>query len=136
MEVKVCKSCKHMFQYIAGPILCPKCRQIEEQAFEAVRDYLRENVGASLADVSEATGIATKTILRFLREGRLEVTKDSPIALVCETCGKRILTGLRCSECEAKMLNSLQQMKGYLVEKNEDEARAKMRFLDAKQYRR
>lgn len=93
MEVKVCKSCKSMFQHIAGPIMCQKCRAIEEDRFQIVKEYLRENPGTSLMVVSAETGIESKIILRFLREERLEVSEDSPISLVCEQCGKKIFTG-------------------------------------------
>ena len=136
MEVKVCKSCKRMFQYIAGPVICPHCRAKEDEQFELVKGYLRNNPGANLMQVSEATGVESKVILKFLREERLEVSKDSPISLVCEQCGKRISTGIRCSECEAQMLKDLNQIKRHLVSKTEDETKARMRFLDAKQYRK
>lgn len=136
MEVKVCKSCKGMFQYIAGPIMCPRCRAIEEDQFQIVKDYLRKNPGANLAEVSIETGVESKVILRFLRDERLEVAEGSPIALVCEQCGKKILTGTRCSACEAQMLKSLNEMKGHFIEKSNDAAKARMRFLDPKQYRK
>ena len=136
MEVKVCKSCKRMFQYIAGPVICPHCREKEDEQFVLVKDYLRNNPGATLMQVSEATEVESKIILKFLREERLEVSKDSPISLVCEQCGKRIATGIRCNECEAQMLKDLNQIKRHLVSKTEDETKARMRFLDAKQYRK
>ncbi|MBP3888953.1 MAG: flagellar protein [Cellulosilyticum sp.] len=136
MEVKVCKSCKRMFQHIAGPIMCPKCKAIEEDRFQIVKEYLRENPGASLADVSAETGIESKIILRFLREGRLEVSEDSPISLVCEQCGKKIFTGIRCSACEAQILKSLNELKGHFVQKDTEDTSARMRFLDAKKFKR
>ena len=136
VETKICKSCKRMFYYIAGPEVCPQCREVEEEQFKLVKEYLRKNPGANLQEVKEATKVSSKLILRFLREGRLEVTEDSPIALFCEKCGKRILTGIRCTECESEMLKALNQMKGSFVGKSNDEIRHKMRFLEADQYRR
>ena len=45
MEVKVCRGCKKMFQYIAGAELCPRCKQIEEEHFQKVKEYLRGGEG-------------------------------------------------------------------------------------------
>lgn len=136
METRICLSCKHMFHYIAGPVVCPQCREKEEQQFKIVKEYLREYPGATLTQVSEATGVSSKLILRFLREERLEVTSDSAISLVCERCGKKILTGTRCSECSAELMKTLNQMKGSFVGEKKEDTKSKMRFLDANQYRR
>ena len=136
VETKICKSCKHMFYYIAGPEVCPQCRAVEDEQFKIVKEYLRKNPGANLQEVKEATKVSGKLILRFLKEERLEVAEDSPIALVCEQCGKRISTGIRCIECESKMLKVLNEMKDSFVAKTNDEIQSKMRFLKADQYRR
>ena len=40
METRICLSCKHMFHYIAGPVVCPQCREKEEQQFKIVKEYL------------------------------------------------------------------------------------------------
>ncbi|MBE6023079.1 MAG: hypothetical protein E7231_07585 [Cellulosilyticum sp.] len=130
METKVCVSCKSIFYYIAGPVVCPKCRAAEEEQFKIVKEYLRENPGANLPEVSEATGVNSKLILRFLREERLEVSANSPISITCERCGKNILTGTMCNECQSEMLKTLNKMKGSFVGKEQDEVKSKMRFLD------
>lgn len=73
MQVKTCKRCNKLFQYVTGRQVCPKCRKREEELFGQVKDYLRENKGASMEEVSEATGASLGLIQSFLREGRLEV---------------------------------------------------------------
>lgn len=132
MDVRICNGCKKMFQYIAGPTLCPRCRQREEEMFQIVKDYLRENPGANMYEVSQATKVSAGLIEKFLREGRLQVSPDSPIALACEKCGRRITTGRLCSECKKEINNTLNDMKRSLVKHTEDDASARMRYLNQK----
>lgn len=132
MDVRVCHGCKKMFQYIAGPTLCPRCRQKEEEMFQIVKDYLRENPGANMYEVSQATSVSAALIEKFLREGRLQVSPDSPIALACEKCGRRISTGRLCSECKKEINNTLNDMKKNLVKAKEDDSSARMRYLNQK----
>lgn len=136
METRVCGSCKHLFHYITGPVVCPKCRTIEDEKFKVVKEYLRRHPGANLPEIHEETGVDTKLILRFIRDERLEIASDSPIALSCESCGRKILTGIRCSECESKLIKGLNQMKGSFVSEQGAAPQSKMRFLAANQYRR
>lgn len=132
MDVRICNGCKRMFQYIAGPNLCPKCRQREEEMFQTVKDYLRENPGANMHHVSEETNVSVSLIEKFLREGRLQVSPDSPITLACEKCGRRITTGRLCSECKKEINNTLSDMKRGLIKHKEDDASARMRYLNQK----
>ena len=132
MDVRVCHGCKKVFQYIVGPTLCPRCRQKEEEMFQIVKDYLRENPGANMYEVSQATSVSAALIEKFLREGRLQVSPDSPIALACEKCGRRISTGRLCSECKKEINNTLNDMKKNLVKAKEDDSSARMRYLNQK----
>lgn len=102
MEVKSCKKCGKIFQYITGAPICPKCKKDEEELFQVVKAYLRENRGATMEEVCQATGASIKMIERYLKDGRLEVMPDSPIALSCEQCGTKIRTGRLCDRCRAK----------------------------------
>lgn len=136
METRVCESCKRLFYYVSGPTICTKCREAEEDKFKKVKDYLKLNPGATVAEVSEETKVSTKLILSFLRDERLEVRSDSLVLLACECCGKKILTGARCAECESKMLKESNHMKGSFVQKDSGQAGAKMRFLNADQYKK
>ena len=132
MDVRVCRGCKKMFQYIAGPTLCPNCKQKEEEMFQAVKDYLMDNPGANMYQVSQATKVSAQLIEKFLREGRLQVSPDSPIALSCEKCGRKISTGRLCSECKKQINDTLADMKRGLVKPKTDDASARMRYLKDK----
>ena len=35
--------CGHIFNYVAGPILCPHCREKMEAKFQEVKEYPRES---------------------------------------------------------------------------------------------
>ena len=131
MEVKVCKHCKKMFQYITGPVICPRCKQIEEEQFQKVKEYLRENPGAAMNVVSEETQVSVKLIQSFLRQGRLQIAPGSPISLVCEKCGAPILTGKYCNQCKNELVNQLSAVAHDIQASNasHEEAKEKMRFL-------
>lgn len=133
MEVKVCKSCKKLFQHVVGPEICQSCKQLEEDLFQKVKAYLRENPGATMHVVSEETEVSVSLIEKFLRQGRLEVSPDSLIALSCEMCGKRITSGRYCSSCKSELTNGLNEAKRSLaatkVNKETTDERDKMRFL-------
>lgn len=98
-EIKYCRDCKKLFQYVTGPVLCHVCRKRDEEEFEKVRKFLREYPGANMQEVSSNTGVSPAKISRWLKEERLEVSEDSPVALNCEKCGVRIRSGRFCVEC-------------------------------------
>jgi len=52
-----------------------------------------------MQEVSDNTGVSPAKISRWLKEERLEVSEDSPVALNCEKCGVRIRSGRFCVEC-------------------------------------
>jgi methionyl-tRNA synthetase len=79
-----------------------------DQKFNEVRDYIYDNPQAHIDDVCEATGVESGDIKRWLAEGRLLLSKGSPIGLSCEKCGAPILSGKQCEECMAKLRNTLQ----------------------------
>ena len=103
MGIINCKKCGRIFAE-DGFDFCPICRNNEDEIFKKVKDYLYEYPGASIQQVSEETGVGTKKILKFLREGKLEIKDDSPnLILDCERCGKPIKTGRFCDKCVVEM---------------------------------
>ena len=136
MEVKTCRRCGGIFQYLGGKLVCPKCKKKEEEMFQVVKGYLKENVGATLDQVSEDTGVSRGMIEGFLREGRLEVTADSPISLACEICGAPIRTGRLCFKCNNDMSSGFKavakEMKPDPVKTEPKHEGERMRYLDHK----
>lgn len=131
MEVKVCRSCKKMFQYIVGAEICPKCREAEEEIFQKVKEYLREHPGANTYEVNQETGVSAKLLEKFLRQGRLEVSADSAITIACERCGRKITTGRFCHQCQNEVANQLNEVKRMLIhsDKEKEDTEPRMRYL-------
>ncbi|MBR1738148.1 MAG: MerR family transcriptional regulator [Firmicutes bacterium] len=109
MGVTNCPRCGKMF-YPTGDDskICPDCVKEEEQVFETLKEYLRENPGKNMADITADTGISAKKVNKFLREGRLEVTEGMEGFLTCMKCGRSITTGKYCADCASKISKKLQ----------------------------
>ncbi|NPV90277.1 MAG: hypothetical protein HPY50_05860 [Firmicutes bacterium] len=70
MEFLNCPECGRMFRY-TNSLLCNACQRAEDSEFQKVREFIRENPGSDVLQVSEATGVRLEKIMRFLREGRI-----------------------------------------------------------------
>ncbi|MGI6084083.1 MAG: flagellar operon protein YvyF [Acetivibrionales bacterium] len=106
-EVKNCRRCRRIFMHTTGPQICDACKKIEEEEFERVRLFVRDFPGATIQEVSRETQVPIQLIYRFLKEGRLEVSESSPIALLCENCGVRIKSGRFCITCSKRLANDM-----------------------------
>lgn len=106
-EVKNCRRCKKIFMYVTGAQLCVACKKLDEEDFEKVRNFVRDFPGATVQEVSRETEVPTQMIYRYLKEGRLEVSESSPIALQCENCGARVKSGRFCINCSKKLANDM-----------------------------
>ena len=103
MNVRNCRSCGRIFNYVVGPVICPGCREKTEAKFQEVKEYIRNNKGVGIMEVSEACDVEASQIRQWLREERLEVTEDSAIFLNCESCGAPIRCGKFCEKCKTDM---------------------------------
>lgn len=134
MNVKNCRKCGRLFNYISGYQLCPGCKESLEKKFQEVREYIREHRGVGINEVAEACDVEPSMIRQWLREERLELTEDSGIMLSCEGCGALIRSGKYCDKCKynlASGFNRILQGKQPLEEPTTSHRRseAKMRFL-------
>lgn len=107
MEVRNCRKCRRLFNYLGGINLCPVCKDELEKAFLDVRDYIRDNPGSNLPEIGEETGVDVQQIRDWIKEGRLELSKGSPISVTCEKCGAPILKGRYCDRCNQKLADNL-----------------------------
>ena len=132
-ELKNCRRCKRIFMYAIGPQICEACKKLEEEEFERVRQFLKEFPGATIQEVSKETNVSTQLIYRFLKEGRIEVAENSPIALQCESCGVRINSGRFCVNCSKRianeMINAGRSLKESLKDYDEKENEGGLRYL-------
>lgn len=101
MNIRNCRSCGKIFNYITGAPICPSCRETVEAKFQEVKEYIREHRGAGIAEVAEACEVEVSQIRQWLRDERLEVTEDSALFLNCESCGAPIRCGRFCDKCKS-----------------------------------
>lgn len=135
MEVKNCRGCGRLFNYIGGGyFLCPTCKDELEKKFSEVKQYIKDNPGATIPQISQEMEVSSNQIERWVREERLVFADDSAIGFECENCGASIKTGRYCTACKSKMTNDLSSM--YKTEpqqverKKMEREKARMRFLD------
>lgn len=103
MNVRNCRLCGRIYNYVVGPNICPSCREKLEAKFQEVKEYIRAHRGAGIQEVAEECDVDAGQIRQWLREDRLELTEDSPIFLSCESCGAPIRSGRFCEHCAANM---------------------------------
>lgn len=107
MNVRNCRKCGRVFNYIIGQTLCLSCRDALESKYKEVKEYVQKNRGCGINEVAEECDVEPSQIRQWIREERLEFTEDSMIGLACEICGASIRTGRYCEKCKAQTLNGL-----------------------------
>ena len=117
-DIRNCIKCGRIFQYDGFNKKCERCRRDEEEDFKKVKEYLYDNPGATITEVSEETGVEEDLILKYLRQGRLEISSEGgSLVLDCERCGRAIRTGKFCDQCAEEMAREL---KGAFKPKEKD----------------
>lgn len=134
-DVRNCRRCGKIFNYIGGIPICPTCKEADEEDFKRVKEYLYKNPGATLSEVSSALDVSVEKIKAYLKEGRLEIIgNDGNMILECEVCGKAIRTGRFCDECSKDLTNELRTTAGEIsasLSKSESAKKAiGMRYLN------
>ncbi|MBR1855245.1 MAG: flagellar protein [Lachnospiraceae bacterium] len=110
MDVRTCRSCRKIFNYVSGPMLCPACRQALEEKFQEVKKYIEDHGTATLPQIAEDCDVDVQQIRQWLREERLELASNSSFVLECESCGGPIRSGRFCDKCRASMANNMQSL--------------------------
>lgn len=138
MNVKNCRKCGKIFNYIGGAMFCPACVESLEAKFQEVKTYIYEHKdAASIPVVAEACNVEPNQIRQWLREERLSIGDDSPLGIECESCGVTIKSGKFCEKCKNDIASGLINAAGLnkkaapAAQKAARDA-ARMRFLDRK----
>ena len=98
MEAMNCPRCGRVFVRVFESI-CDKCVKEEENIFEKVREYVKDNPGQTIKEVADACEVTTKRILQYIRDGRIEAGTGMHGEIVCSKCGKPINVGRMCEKC-------------------------------------
>ncbi len=135
MDVRNCRSCGKLYNYVSGmPPLCNNCLKALEEKFAVVKEYIYNHPGAGMQEVAEETDVTTMQIQKWIREERLSFAEDSMVGIECENCGKQIKTGRYCKNCKDKLANNLGNMykkeEPKIIPKKIAADNPKMRFLD------
>ncbi len=134
MDVRNCKSCGKLFNYLSGPPICPACSRALEEKFAQVKEYIYSHPGAGVQEVAEENEVSIPQIQKWVREERLAFSEDSLVGIECENCGVSIKTGRFCKACKEKLANNLGSIYREpepKIEKRKDlRDNPKMRFLN------
>lgn len=109
MEVRNCKNCGRIFNYVGGQPVCQVCKEHADMVFQQVKEYIRENQGATINEVAEVNDVSQKQIKQWVREERLQFADDSPVVFQCESCGASIKTGRYCDACKGKQADTFKK---------------------------
>ncbi len=71
----VCKHCKEVFKSKIRTCTCKGCRSLDENQFDDIERYLKEYPNSNALQISEELGIEAYEVLKFLEEGRLQVSR-------------------------------------------------------------
>ena len=107
MDVRNCKGCGKLFNYMGGMPLCTACREGLEAKFQQVKTYIYENPHSSIASVAEDNDVSVKQIKQWIREERLVLSEATVDGVLCEHCGEPICSGRFCEKCKAKMVDTI-----------------------------
>jgi len=91
-----------------GNKVCMDCYEQIQKKEQEVVSYVRENRGAKVPDICEATGAPIGMIKKMIREGRFEQI-GVKMTYPCEKCGAPIISGKLCQQCEEKARTELQK---------------------------
>ena len=131
-EIRNCPRCGKIFTYIGRPI-CSRCIDTEESEFKVVKEYIYDNPGATISEVSQETEVSIEKIMRFLREERLEITSEnSNLLLECEKCGRAINSGRFCENCKGQINKDFKREFG--LDRKEPELRPQSKAERDKMY--
>ncbi|HKM43384.1 MAG TPA: hypothetical protein VJZ70_05285 [Limnochordia bacterium] len=103
--LKNCEECHRVFSHPSRN-LCQECYAIAQKSFDAVRGYLRENPGATVAQVAKETEVSVDLIYEYISEGRLDVVPRDA-RLHCSICGTEIKIGKVCSKCRDDLRSTI-----------------------------
>lgn len=132
MDVRNCRNCGRLFNYMGGAPVCTSCQRKLEEKFQEVKIYLEENPNTSVHKVAEDMDVSVKQIRQWIKEERLSLSVAGADGIVCEQCGAPICSGRFCDKCKASMVNNLNGAidKPKKVEvKKQDRDGNRMRFL-------
>ena len=106
MNVDNCPRCGRVFMKGFNDV-CNNCLKEVELQYERCVKYLRENRGAILQELSEATEVSVRQITKFIREGRISIMNSPNMGYPCDVCGTTIRESHICESCRSKLVKDV-----------------------------
>ncbi|ALS24486.1 MULTISPECIES: hypothetical protein [Paenibacillus] len=100
--------------------MCPNCIKSLEAEYEKCLQFLRENRTCTIQELSDATGVDIKQIVKFIREGRISIKNNPNMTYDCDICGAPIRSNNICDNCRTRLVKDFDHL-------HEDEERKKIR---------
>lgn len=75
MYENTCKFCGKRFRTRTKASTCTSCKKIDDAIFSKVEAYLRSYPNSNAVQIAEGVGVAAVEILRYIDEGRLQLSK-------------------------------------------------------------
>ena len=110
MTAMNCPRCGKIFAKVRDPI-CSACVKEEEEIFEKVRLYVRDNPHKTIKEVCDECDVSTKRVLAYLKDGKLEASTGLQDESTCSKCGRPIRTGRMCEICIGEVNTQVGDMK-------------------------
>jgi len=109
MALANCEGCNKVFNKVTTS-LCPACIEQEEKDLKAINEALRAEPNQTVAQLSEATGVNKKTILRLLKDQRI-ASEANLVDMKCGKCGAPAvsLSVKLCKRCAAEISKTAAQ---------------------------
>lgn len=135
MDVRNCRKCGKVFNYISGVPICQACRELEEEKFQEVKKFVQDCKEAGINEIVEQCGVSHTQVNQWIRQERLVFADDSPIGINCEGCGTMIKTGRFCDRCKTDLARGISNItKPKTIEqplpKKDPRDNPRMRYLD------
>jgi hypothetical protein len=108
VTLKKCETCGRMFSGEYGTTICSRCMVSDDETFRRVREFVYDNPGSNISQVSEGTGVPDEVVMGYLRLGKLELKGDG-VGYPCDSCGEMITFGKFCQACTERLAGDLRQ---------------------------
>ena len=111
MALTNCQKCGKLFNRTRDRI-CPTCVSAEDDEFELVCTYMRENKVFFVVELAEETGVDRAKILKWVEEGKLELptppAKSKQAWPRCTRCGHRVeKENDLCQQCSKELAEQI-----------------------------
>lgn len=73
-ELKNCRKCNMVFVACDNDVLCKKCQVAEDEIFKNIREYIFNNPGTSIYDLSSRFNLSIKRIETYIMDGKLNIS--------------------------------------------------------------